>query len=246
MNGEEDSLPCSEPVRNLIVAIDGPAGAGKSTVARRLARHFGLLNLETGAMYRAFALKALRAGLPLDEYRGLERLAGRTTIGLEPGEEENRILLDGEDVTGLIRTQEVTDAASRVSVFPAIRAWMVRLQQQQGARGGVVMEGRDIGTVVFPHAQVKIFLDAAPEVRGLRRFDQLGPAPAIEQEEVIRDLRARDERDRNRADSPLKPAPDAVLLDSTHMTLEETVKAAEAVVAAKLKHTTRRGNAIGS
>jgi cytidylate kinase len=111
---------------------------------------------------------------------------------------------------------------------------MVRLQQQLGAGGGVVMEGRDIGTVVFPHAEVKIFLDAAPEVRGLRRFDQLGPAPAVRPEEVIRNLRARDERDRNRADSPLKPAADAVMLDSTRMTLEETVAAAEAIVAAKL------------
>ena len=222
----------------MIVAIDGPAGAGKSTIARHLARHFGLLNLETGAMYRAFALKALRAGIPwiaLDEQTAaLEKLAAETQIRLEPGEEENRVLLDGEDVTGLIRNQMVTDAASRVSVFPAIRAWMVRLQQQMGAEGGVVMEGRDIGTVVFPHAEVKIFLDAAPEVRGMRRFDQLGPQPAHPPEEVIRDLRARDERDRNRADSPLKAAPDAVLLDSTNMTLEEAVKAAEDIVAAKL------------
>jgi cytidylate kinase len=192
------------------------------------------LNLETGAMYRAFALKALRAALPLDEVKGLQELAAETSIRLEPGEEENRVLLDDEDVTGLIRNQMVTDAASRVSIFPAIRAWMVRLQQQMAAGGGVVMEGRDIGTIVFPHAEVKIFLDAAPEVRGLRRFDQLGPKPAVQPDEVIRDLRARDERDRNRADSPLKAAPDAVLLDSTHMTLEEAVKAAEDIVAAKL------------
>jgi cytidylate kinase len=220
--------------RKVIVAIDGPAGAGKSTIARHLARHFGLLNLETGAMYRAFALKALRAGVSLDESTGLEELAAETTIRLEPGEEENRVLLDDEDVTGLIRNQTVTDAASRVSVFPAIRAWMVRLQQELGAEGGVVMEGRDIGTVVFPHAVVKIFLDAAPEVRGLRRFDQLGPSPAVQPDEVIRDLRARDARDRNRADSPLKPAPDAILLDSTHMTLEEAVRAAEDIVSSKL------------
>ena len=223
-----------------IIAIDGPAGAGKSTIARHLARHFGLLNLETGAMYRAFALKALRAGLPLDQSAGLERLAAGTSIRLEPGDEENRVLLDDEDITGLIRNQTVTDAASRVSVFPAIRAWMVRLQQQLGAAGGVVMEGRDIGTVVFPHADVKIFLDAAPEVRGMRRFDQLGGGgkpPAVQPEEVIRDLRARDERDRNRADSPLRPAADAVLLDSTNMTLEEAVRAAEAIVEARLAGT---------
>jgi cytidylate kinase len=220
--------------RKVIVAIDGPAGAGKSTIARHLARHFGLLNLETGAMYRAFGLKALRAAVPLDESKDLEALAAETSIRLEPGEEENRVLLDDEDVTGLIRNQTVTDAASRVSVFPAIRGWMVSLQQQLGAEGGVVMEGRDIGTVVFPHADVKIFLDAAPEVRGLRRFDQLGPSPAVQADEVIRDLRARDARDRNRADSPLKPAPDAILLDSTHMTLEEAVRAAEEIVASRL------------
>jgi cytidylate kinase len=228
------SLSSPNPVRKFIVAIDGPAGAGKSTVARHLAQHFGLLNLETGAMYRAFAFKALRTGLPLNESAGLESLAAETSIRLEPGEGGNRVLLDGEDVTGLIRNQTVTDAASQVSVWPAIRAWMVCMQQEMGARGGVVMEGRDIGTVVFPQAEVKIFLDAAPEVRGLRRYDQLGPKPTIQPQEVIRDLHARDERDRNRADSPLKPAPDAVLLDSTNLTLEEVVAAAEAIVAAKL------------
>ena len=238
MTAEESSFRSIDPGRKLIVAIDGPSGAGKSTIARHLARHFGLLNLETGAMYRAFALKALRAGLPLDESAGLERLATETTIGLEPGDEDNRVLLDGEDVTGLLRNQIVTDAASRVSVFPAIRAWMVRLQQELGAMGGVVMEGRDIGTVVFPHAEVKIFLDAAPEVRGLRRYDQLGGSnhkPEIQPEEVIRDLRARDQRDRNRADSPLRAASDAVILDSTDMTLEEAVQAAEAIVESKLE-----------
>jgi len=226
--------PGAEKASRAIVAIDGPAGAGKSTIARHLARHFGLLNLETGAMYRAFALKALRAALPLDESRALEELADETSIRLEAGGEENCVLLDGEDVTGLIRNPMVTDAASRVSVFPAIRAWMVGLQQGLGAKGGVVMEGRDIGTVVFPHADVKIFLDAAPEVRGMRRFDQLGPATAAQPDEVLRELRARDERDRNRADSPLKPASDAILLDSTHMTLEQAVNAAEAIVARKL------------
>jgi cytidylate kinase len=244
------SIPSSslDLYRKIIVAIDGPAGAGKSTVARDLARHFGLLNLESGAMYRAFALKALRVSLPLDESAALEALAAETVIRLEPdnpepGDEGNRVLLDGEDVTGLIRNQMVTDAASKVSVHPPIRAWMVRQQQQMGATGGVVMEGRDIGTVVFPQAQVKIFLDADPEVRGLRRYGQvaqLGPAPAQQPEEVIRDLRARDLRDRNRADSPLQPAPDAVLLDSTHLTLPEVVAAAEAIVVSKLAPAARR------
>jgi CMP/dCMP kinase len=227
-----------QPSRKIIVAIDGPAGAGKSTIARHLARHFGLLNLETGAMYRAFALKALRAAVPLDESAGLEALSAETTIHLAPSEGENRVFLDGEDVTRQLRNPEVTDGASRVSVFPAVRAWMVRLQQELGAKGGVVMEGRDIGTVVFPSADVKIFLDAAPEVRGMRRFEQMGARPAVEPvpqpEEVIRELRERDQRDRSRADSPLRAAADAVLLDSTGMTLEEAVRAAEKIVEQKL------------
>jgi cytidylate kinase len=236
------SQQSARPALKIVVAIDGPSGAGKSTVARHLARRFGLLNLETGAMYRAFALKALRAGAPLDESASLERLAAQTAIRLEPGEEGNCVLLDGEDVTGLLRNQTVTEAASRVSVHPPIRSWMVQMQQKLGAEGGIVMEGRDIGTVVFPHAEVKIFLDAALEVRGLRRFDQMagnsqmtqsGPQPAQQPEAVIRDLRARDERDRNRADSPLKPAADAIVLDSTALSLEEVLRAAETIIDAK-------------
>jgi CMP/dCMP kinase len=251
MRAEEPRTAAPDGASKIIVAIDGPAGAGKSTIARHLARHFGLLNLETGAMYRAFALKALRSAVALDDAKALEELAHETEIRLDPGEEENLVLLDGEDVTGQIRNPLVTEAASRVSVFPAVRAWLVRLQQQIGARGGVVMEGRDIGTVVFPHADVKIFLDAAPEVRGQRRYEQIGqkgatPAPPPEtgassdrssspgREEILRDLRARDERDRNRKDSPLKPAPDAVILDSTNMTLDQALTAAEAIVAKKL------------
>jgi CMP/dCMP kinase len=254
MTAEETLTAAPDGARKIIVAIDGPAGAGKSTIARHLARHFGLLNLETGAMYRAFALKALRSAVALDDAKALEELTHETEIRLDPGEEENLVLLDGEDVTGQIRNPLVTEAASRVSVFPAVRAWLVRLQQQIGARGGVVMEGRDIGTVVFPHADVKIFLDAAPEVRGQRRYEQIGqigqkgatPAPppdtrapsdrssSLGREEILRDLRARDERDRNRKDSPLKAAPDAVILDSTNMTLDQALTAAEAIVAKKL------------
>jgi cytidylate kinase len=250
MSAEGKRINVPEGASKIIVAIDGPAGAGKSTIARHLARHFGLLNLETGAMYRAFALKALRSAVALDDAKALEELTHETEIRLDPGEEENLVLLDDEDVTGQIRNPLVTEAASRVSVFPAVRAWLVRLQQQIGARGGVVMEGRDIGTVVFPHADVKIFLDAAPEVRGQRRYEQIGQtsptsAPSetgarsdksssLGKDEILRDLRARDERDRNRKDSPLKPAPDAVILDSTNMTLDQALTAAEAIVAKKL------------
>ncbi len=226
MNAEGKRITVPERASKIIVAIDGPAGAGKSTIARHLARHFGLLNLETGAMYRAFALKALRSAVALDDAKALEELTHETEIRLDPGEEENLVLLDGEDVTGQIRNPLVTEAASRVSVFPAVRAWLVRLQQQIGARGGVVMEGRDIGTVVFPHADVKIFLDAAPEVRGQRRYEQIGqigqtsgharlpPGPDAAGGPTVtglrrwkgrnpaRPARSCDERDRNRKDSP--------------------------------------------
>jgi len=229
-----------EPARKIIVAIDGPSGAGKSTIAQHLARHFGLLNLETGAMYRAFALKALRAALPLDESAGLEALAGRTTIRLEPGAEGNRVLLDGEDVTAQLRNQTVTDAASRVSVLSPIRAWMVALQQQLGAAGGVVMEGRDIGTVVFPQAQVKNLSGCgsggawtAP-LRPAR--PQAGRAAGRGDPRPARPRRARPQPRR------LAPqaAADAILLDSTNLTLQETVQAAEAIVNAKLGQTSPR------
>ncbi|HEY1963367.1 MAG TPA: (d)CMP kinase, partial [Acidobacteriaceae bacterium] len=139
-------------VSPLIVAIDGPAGAGKSTVARALAERFGLLNLESGAMYRAFALKAIAAGIATSDAAALEALAHATQVRLEPGQDGNRVLLDGVDVTSQLRTPQITAAASEVSVHPPIRRWLVALQQALGAKGNVVMEGRDIGTVVFPHA----------------------------------------------------------------------------------------------
>lgn len=211
--------------RSCMIAIDGPAGAGKSTVAKHLAKHFGFLNLETGAMYRAFALKALEQGVDVDDAVALKKLAAETSITLEATEGGNRVLLDGVEVTGRIRKAAVTQAASRVSVHPAIRKWMVALQRSLGRGRRVVMEGRDIGTVVFPDADLKFFLDASPEARSHRRFEQVrssdGAGATQVRAAVARELRERDERDRNRADSPLKPAEDAIVIDSTEMKLDE-------------------------
>ena len=218
----------------LVVAIDGPAGAGKSTVAARIAARFGLLNLETGAMYRAFALKAIQTDSDLDDREELNRLAARTRIRLLPAPLGNRVFLDEVDVTKRIREPDVTAAASRVSVHPAIREWLVSMQRQLGASSGIVMEGRDIGTKVFPHAQVKIFLDAAAEVRGQRRYQQNGPSPAQAPESVLQELRERDKRDRTRAESPLQPAPDAVIIDSTDLSLDQVVAQVEAIITERL------------
>lgn len=232
-------LPSSNlpaPRTQPVIAIDGPAGAGKSTLAAHLARRFGLLNLETGAMYRALALKAIENDLDFDDEAPLLALTSHTTLHLEPTREGNRVLLDRSDVTRRVREPDVTAGASRISVHPRIRAWMVAQQRVLGAAGGVVMEGRDIGTAVFPDAEVKIFLDADPGVRGNRRFQQLPPGlpAAPSSEAILQELKERDARDRSRADSPLKPAPDAVLINSTHLSLEQVLAQAEAIVQAHL------------
>jgi cytidylate kinase len=226
--------PQNAAYRPLIIAIDGPAGAGKSTLAAHLAARFALLNLETGAMYRAFALKALERGCSPDDSAQLETLLHHTEITLEPTSDGNRVWLDGVDVTARLRDPEVTSAASRVSVHPPVREWLVGLQKAMGnGPSGVVMEGRDIGNAVFPHAQVKIFLDASPEKRSERRYAQAPVEPAatsLSPEEVLRAMRERDQRDRNRPVSPLRPAPDAVIIDSTYLTLDEVIAQAEAIV----------------
>ena len=215
--------------RRIVIAIDGPAGSGKSTLAARLARRYGYINIETGAMYRALALQAILRRVSVDNGEALAALARQLRIELRPRNEDNQVLVDGQDVTERIRLQDVTDAASRVSIHPPVREWMVRRQQEMGAGGGIVMEGRDIGTKVFPQAEVKIFLDAAPEVRGTRRFLQT-PGAIAKEAAVLAELQARDERDRTRASSPLVPAPDAVAIDSTHLTLDQVVERAIAIV----------------
>jgi cytidylate kinase len=219
----------------IVIAIDGPAGSGKSTLAAYLARKYGYTNIETGAMYRALALKALELQVPLDDPEALAALARRSRIELHPYDEGSRVLLDGADVTERIRRHDVTEAASKVSVHPSVREWMVRRQQEMGEGGGIVMEGRDIGTSVFPDAEVKIFLDAAPETRGTRRFLQ-NPQSAAPEAAVLAEMRGRDERDRSRANSPLVAAADAVVIDSTHLTLEQVVEQAAAIIDERLEH----------
>jgi CMP/dCMP kinase len=218
--------------RKLIIAIDGPAGSGKSTIAARLAKKLGYVNLESGAMYRALALKALEHRMPLDDAGLLRQLAEDTVIQLEPRGEGNRVLLDGRDVSQRIRDSDVTAAASRVSVHPPVRQLMVARQRELGKSGGVVMEGRDIGTAVFPHAEVKIFLDAEANIRAERRSMQNGSHSAEEAQRVLAELATRDQRDRTRETSPLVPAPDAVIVDTTHKSIDEVVAEVERVVQA--------------
>ena len=221
-----------------VIAIDGPAGAGKSTLAAHLARKFGYLNLETGAMYRALAYKAIDHDLDLDDEACLLDLCQHTKIELEPTRTGNRVVLDGLDVTRRIRDADVTAGASRASIHPQVRVWMVAQQRVLGQAGGVVMEGRDIGTAVFPDAEVKIFLDASPEVRGNRRYQQVASnvheLAHVTEQAVIDDMKQRDDRDRNRAQSPLKPAEDAVILDSTALSLDEVLARSEEIVRAHL------------
>ena len=221
--------------RGPVIAIDGPAGAGKSTVANYLAKTFGLLNLETGAMYRALALKALGTGVPVEDGHALAAMLVGTAIHLEPGESGNRVLLDNADVTEALRTPAVTAAASRVSVHPEVRAWMVAEQRAMGLRAsqGVVMEGRDIGTVVFPEATLKLFLDASVEARGDRRFQQQGAVSGVDGESkahITQEIAERDGRDRNREASPLCAAADAVVIDTTGMALEKVLERAAKLV----------------
>lgn len=218
--------------RKLIIAIDGPAGAGKSTIASRLARKLGYVNLESGAMYRALALRAIEWDASFDDEPALLKLAQDSRITLERTIEGNRVLLNGKDISARIRERDVTEAASRVSVHPKVREWMVEQQREMGIGGGVVMEGRDIGTKVFPDADLKIFLDADPVIREQRRLDQQQVKGAKAQA-MAEELRERDRRDRTRAASPLEAAEDAVVLDSTNLSEDDVLSEIEKLVKSK-------------
>lgn len=217
---------------SFVVTIDGPAAAGKSTTARGVAQRLGWCYLDTGAFYRALALKSLRTGERLDDAHARE-LARTTRIEFSGDPARPHVLLDGEDVSDAIRTPEVSEGASRVATFPGVRRILVDWQRMLRERGPLVGEGRDLGTVVFPDAEVKIFLDADLGTRAARRHGELHargiPVPLAD---VEADLRSRDERDRSRADSPLKPAPDAMVLDTSGMNVAQQVEAALAVIRA--------------
>ena len=212
-------------MKKLIIAIDGPVGSGKSTVARLVAELLGYLHLNSGAMYRAVALGALRAGVSLDDAAGLERVARAARIELEMDGTARRVLLDGEDVTERLRGPEMSQQASRVAQVPGVRRVLVAEQRRMGAAGGIVVEGRDIGTVVFPHAELKIFLDADVEVRARRRwleYEQKGRPTDLPR--MIQEVEERDHRDRDRAASPLRRAADAVYVDCSAMEAEEAAR----------------------
>ncbi|HZT71375.1 MAG TPA: (d)CMP kinase [Terriglobia bacterium] len=209
----------------LVIAIDGPAGAGKSTVAQMLAARLGLAYVDSGATYRAAALKVIESGVAPDDEEGIARVVAAADIRFVSHGTQPQVFLDGKDVTTKIRTPEVTQAASRVSRLPAVRQKLIALQRSMVREPGVVMEGRDIGTVVFPDAPLKIFLLAEPEERARRRVrqDQQEGRPAS-LEETLAEISRRDRRDAERQVSPLVPAEDAVILDSTRLTAEEVVE----------------------
>ena len=220
-------------MRPFIVAIDGPAGAGKSSVSKLLARRLGFTFVDTGAIYRAVALSARRQGIGYEQDEALAGLLGRIQIGFQVAEDENRVLLNGEDVSAAIRTPEISLGASAVSARKVVREGLLQLQRRLAlaAPVGAVLEGRDIGTVVFPDADLKFFLLAKPEVRARRRYEELfqkGTESSLD--EVLADQTKRDHDDASRAIAPLKPAEDAVQVDSSELPLSEVVRSLERVI----------------
>lgn len=223
----------SDNTKAPIVAIDGPSGAGKSTISKLLAQRLGFAHIDTGAMYRCVALAALRRGIDPQNHAALGALSLALSIEFRRSNGEQHVFLDGEDVSAAIRSPEVSLLTSRVSSVPAVRDNLVELQRRMGAQGGVVLEGRDIGTVVFPMAQAKFYLTASAEERGRRRYLELkAKGLEVELDKTIAEVRERDEADSTRQHSPLRRAVDAILIDSTGMSIEAVVAQMQAVVVA--------------
>lgn len=219
----------------LIIAIDGPSGAGKSTLSKALAAELGYTNIDTGAMYRVVALLATRRRIPLDDASALRKLCRQMQLEFRNGGGEERVWVDGEDVSAAIRAPEVSLLTSRVAACAAVREELVRMQQQLGRAGGVVLEGRDIGTVVFPQAEVKFFLSASAEERGRRRFDELQARGVdVDLQQTIAEVRARDAADSNREHAPLCRAEDAIDIDSTALNIDQVLSLMLEVVRARL------------
>ena len=207
------------------IAIDGPAGAGKSSIARAAAAQLGFIYVDTGALYRTVALGALKRGIRPEETDAIVALLPELDVGMEFVDGEQRVLLNGEDVSEAIRQPEVSAAASTVSAIPAVRQFLFDLQQNMAKEHDVLMDGRDIGTVVLPDAQLKIFLTATPEERARRRYEQIKDTSDVTYEEILRDINQRDYQDTHREIAPLKQAEDAVYLDTTDMSFDEVVDA---------------------
>ena len=214
-------------MKSLVVTIDGPAGAGKSTVAKQLARALGYRLLDTGAIYRAVALVAREQGVAWTDAASCAGVARALDISFDFVGDRNHVFVAGADVTAAIRTAEVSQGASQVSAHPPVRAALLDLQRRLGAGGGVVVEGRDTGTVVFPHAEAKFFLTATEEERARRRVAEL---PGADYAQTLREIRERDQRDASRDVAPMVPAPDAVLIDSSTQTIEQVVESLAATV----------------
>ncbi len=224
-------------MKKLVIAIDGPAASGKSTTARLAAERLGYLHIDTGAMYRAVTLKVLRAGISPEDERAVARLLDSTHVALRKEGAVLQVELDGEEVTSDIRSEAVTRAVSAVSMLRAVRDAMVREQRRMGEQGGIVLEGRDIGTVVFPDADLKFFMTAALDARARRREkDLVDVGVQRSADELRREIEERDRRDSTRAESPLKMAPDAIELDTTNLSVDEQV----AVVVARAEELLRR------
>ncbi|MFQ5882671.1 MAG: (d)CMP kinase [Candidatus Methylomirabilales bacterium] len=221
--------------KDLVIAIDGPVAAGKTTTARLLARRLGYCHIDSGAIYRALAWKALQQAVDLSSPTVLANMLEQTTLELQPVPAGLRVLVDGEDVTESLRLPKTDTASSILSTYASVREEMVRRQRELGAQGGVVMDGRDIGTVVFPHAAVKFYLTASLKERGRRRFLESPQGPGT-LESTLEEVESRDRRDMERAVSPLKPAPDAILIDTTFLRPEEVVRQMEDHICRKFKN----------